>query len=203
MPKKPKKQTKGKTAAAPLAATAAAPTSGTPPKELRRFTERLSVKNNDEQNAILAGQLADVIRERLALQEDKSAKNREFREQRAYLDERERELADAVHSHTRFEEVECVEVLLPTNEVQVVRVDTGEVVSSRAATGDELQESALGEEDMQPTARRSFLDDQAPAAPVEGEIADPAGVLRGDTEPPSGSDFLGDDFEGVQETPGP
>lgn len=114
----------------------------------KRVTERLRVLVTSAEKAALADQLAHVITQRLQLNEENATKNRAYREARAGFDEREKELADAVENNGRFDQVECIEAMLPDNSVRKYRLDTGEIVGEpRAATKEELQPDLFDDDD--------------------------------------------------------
>lgn len=146
MGKKKKHETNGHAEQTPAPETKdAGPPAGA--TERRRYTEELSVKNTDTQQSVLAGQLADVILEKGRIEDEKKEAMSGFNEKLKDLEAREKELASEVHSGTHKEPVEVVEYLLPTNEIQCVRSDTGEVLERRAADADDLQEDMFGGDD--------------------------------------------------------
>lgn len=110
--------------------------------ERATYCKRLPVPIDAE---TVAGKLsefseAQLDRERI-LAEKKEAVS-EFREQLESVDKTLHELAESVRDHTELRDVECVEQLIvETNEVQVVRTDTGEVVETRTATAEDRQEA--------------------------------------------------------------
>lgn len=110
------------------------------PMIIGRKKEKLPVRIDDAACALKGQELAKVVTERLALKEANRAKNADFREKRSHLDEREKELSKSIEQHTELRLVDCVERLLPTNEVELVRSDTGEVVSTRPAEAKDLQQ---------------------------------------------------------------
>jgi hypothetical protein len=115
--------------------------------ERGRFHKKLPVPILQVDVAARAKELATVVAERLALKSRQRAANSVFREQRSYYDEREKELSASVTGGTELKDVECVAFLLPTNEVQVTRLDTGEVIETRTASKEELQEPLGGTKD--------------------------------------------------------
>ena len=150
--KKAKADKKGKSPAKGpgkfAAAVAASEANGSPPLrkpvERRRFKEKLPVKIAAEAVAEKGDALAKVIHERNEMLEEQRESNSGFRERRAYFDQRLDELADSIESKTEIRLVPCIEYLIAeTNEIQVVRQDTGEVVPSlsRIAEGGDRQEA--------------------------------------------------------------
>jgi hypothetical protein len=103
---------------------------------IRRFTQDLPCKLEDEATAELREKLVNVVSERVKQEEQIAI----LRECVKGLSKREAELVGKLHKNTEERQVECVEYLLPTNEVLIVRVDTSEVVSRRTAEAEDLQE---------------------------------------------------------------
>jgi hypothetical protein len=101
--------------------------------------EKLPVRIERDKVEAKAKKMAIVIREREEVLEEKREANAEYRSKLNHFDEQLTELAASVESATEAKNVECIDYLLPTNEIQTVRTDTGEVVETRAATSDELQ----------------------------------------------------------------
>jgi hypothetical protein len=91
-----------------------------------------------------AGELAETVRERKIAEGDRREAMTEFRERLTGIKERQERLADSVQNHTRLEAVECIEVLLATNEIDVRRLDTGESVEVRPASKEDLQQALPG-----------------------------------------------------------
>lgn len=108
--------------------------------ERDRYTQMLPCKIDKEDVDRASAELAKLIRERGEVLARKKAVNSNFREKIHFYDERLKELGTSIEGGTERRSVECVDYLLPTNEIQTVRVDTGEVIESRAATAEELQE---------------------------------------------------------------
>ena len=77
------------------------------------------------------------------------------------LKEREEALVDQLKNEAEVRDVECAEYLLPTNEIMCVRLDTSEVVSTRAATAEDLQEPMFENGDK-PLPTMSAPDDPGP-----------------------------------------
>jgi hypothetical protein len=65
---------------------------------------------------------------------------RGFKERISGIKDRMNELAASVRGHTEVRSVDCaLRLIVETSTVEVVRLDTGGIVSTRAATVDELQ----------------------------------------------------------------
>lgn len=153
----------------------------------KRFADDLRVKVSDADKAVLADQLANVIQERLALNDANAEKNRAYREKRAALDDQEKELAESVKSSSTLAVVDQVEILLPDNSVKIFRLDTDVLVGdSRAATAEELRESrqgALFEDDgdgdtIPPTpGDQPNMEDNPDDAPISTDTAELAAAL--------------------------
>jgi len=97
-----------------------------------------------EEAADLSNELAETVRERKIAEGDRREAMTEFRERITGIKEHQERLADSVRDHTRLEAVECIEVLLPSNEVDVRRLDTGASVEVRAASKEDLQQALPG-----------------------------------------------------------
>lgn len=111
------------------------------PVERARYDDMLPCKLEPSDIPARAAELAKTIREREEMLELKREANAKYRERIAYFDERLTSLAEAVEGKTEKRSVPCIEYLLPrTNEIQVVRQDTHEVVERRAAEPQDLQE---------------------------------------------------------------
>jgi hypothetical protein len=110
--------------------------------ERARYQEPLLVKITPQDLQPKANELARVIAQRDAMKVNKREANAKFREQIAYFDERINELAESVREGSERRPVEVVERLnLRLNQVEVVRTDTGETISKRAATAEDRQET--------------------------------------------------------------
>lgn len=117
-------------------------------------------------------ELARVCRERQEFIDERKADNAAARERRAFFDERIAELRVQVEGKVETRSVEVVDRLLPDNEVEVVRLDTGEVIERRAAKPTELQESLLS----------------LPAAKGDGKKGKKPDAAAPPPEPPFGGD---------------
>lgn len=109
----------------------------------KRFKQKLPVRIGDELVSAKADKLAKTIHERNAVRLKRREANAEFREQLAYFDEMLESLATDVELHTESRDVECVERLTAQNEIETVRLDTGEILSTRTAEARDLQEDLL------------------------------------------------------------
>ena len=110
------------------------------PIERKRFKEKLPVPISRNHLETKSQELAKVINDREAILVEKRAVNAEYREKLSFYDERLLQLAVDCTTHSEAREVECVEELvIETQTVRTVRLDTGAVIKERAATSDDLQ----------------------------------------------------------------
>jgi len=143
-PKKAKNQAAAKATKKPKAK--AAESNGTPP--LRQPVERkhymmdLPVKVGREQVEQAAEEFAAAYSEREATLEERREAMAGFKETLTGIDERMKRLRDTVQKHTTLQPVEVVErLIVETNAVEVVRLDTGEIVETKTASAEDRQES--------------------------------------------------------------
>jgi hypothetical protein len=109
--------------------------------ERDRFEEALPCKIAAEVADERARTLAAIVHEHDQLLERKREVNANFREKLSFYRERMKQLSESVKDSTELRPVKCVERLnVKRNTVEVVRQDTLEVVSSRAATAEDRQE---------------------------------------------------------------
>jgi hypothetical protein len=134
-----------------------------------RYEERLPCKSDDTVAAVKARELAKLAHQRTSFLERRKAENAKAREVRAYFDERIEELAAEVDGQVEYRNVEVQEYLLPTNEVIAVRRDTGEIIETRPADAEDLQDRIPGSEGKpKPKPKRAKKD--------EGDGAEDAAV---------------------------
>lgn len=108
--------------------------------ERKRYVEKHPVKIADDVVAKKADEFAAAYREREACLESRRNDMAEHRETLTGIDERMKALSVSIEKHTEMRDVTIVEYLLPTNEIECVRADTGEVVKTRVADADDLQD---------------------------------------------------------------
>lgn len=147
--------------------------------ERKRYRMQLPCKIDENTSHAKGLELARVCRERKEFEELRAQENRDAREKAAYFDETIERLRIEVEGCVETRTVECVDRLLPTNEVEVVRLDTGEVLETRAAKPHELQESLLSlpatKGDGKGKGRKDRSTDPAPPPAIEPPFgADPA-----------------------------
>jgi len=133
------------------------------PIEIDRYEEHLPCKIASDVVHGKAIELAEVIRDRDVVLNERREANVKFRDRLNAFNERLMELAEAVNGNVEKRNVECVDYLLPTNEVRTIRTDTGEVLETRAATAEELQQEIPGAGKRTPAPQAEPTD--APAAP--------------------------------------
>ena len=157
------------------------------------------MKIDPDEIAKNAIELAGVIERRDVIMEKKRESNARFRNELKFFDERLKELAAAVNKGEEQADVEVIEKLVVgTNEIQVTRTDTGEVLSTRTATAEDRQEAlelgppAKAKKGKRPAATVGELIVEAKAhgkkleklaAPVDlGDIDDPDAMLANDAQ---------------------
>jgi hypothetical protein len=109
-----------------------------------KYEEKLPCQADDKIIATKARELAKLEHARTQFRASWKAVCAKTRERRAFFEERIEELAAEVDGQVEYENVEVQEYLLPTNEVIAVRLDTGEVVSTRTAESEDLQDRIAG-----------------------------------------------------------
>lgn len=116
--------------------------------EKDRYEEALPVKIDAAVADERARTLAAIVHDHDALLERKREVNAQFREKISFYRERMKELSESVKACTELRPVTCVERLnVRQNAVEKVRLDTGEVYHSRAATAEDRQEEIPGFDD--------------------------------------------------------
>jgi hypothetical protein len=113
----------------------------------REFKMDLPVPISPEEATKAGHAMVREIRRREQLDEERREAMAEFRDRRAAIDEKCKELADSFENGTKKISVRVrEELIVETNEIQVIRIDTGEVVERRAAKAEDRQETLpLGE----------------------------------------------------------
>jgi hypothetical protein len=107
--------------------------------ELKRETLKLPVPVGDDVVDKGGREMAKLQVRIHEVEEEKSVALRGFRKTLEGFSSRMDELADTVNNSTELKDVECMHRLLPTGQVEVVRLDTQEVVDEHTATTQELQ----------------------------------------------------------------
>lgn len=120
----------------------------------------LSVDVEEKANA-----LAVVLGEEAQLKDRKRSVLAEFRQKQNYYDERKAELGEAVRTKTERRSTKIQEWLLPTNEIEIIRTDTAEVIRKRTADAQDLQEDMWtdGPKGAKPKKGRKPKGDEKPA----------------------------------------
>lgn len=108
-----------------------------------RYDEKLPCKIPEAEVHKAGADLASCIRQRAVWLEKRKADNAKAREERAYFDQRIEELGEAIEEQSVTRRVPCQDYLVtrggkPT--IEIVRLDTNEVVTTREPTSEELQE---------------------------------------------------------------
>lgn len=121
--------------------TAAKPKDGRQPVERAFVTKKLAVRVSADVVERAAHEMARLYTDREALKSERRETMAEFKERMAAFDQRMGELANTVNNSTEQRDVKCRELLyVEENRIDVVRLDTGEVVDSRTATAEDRQE---------------------------------------------------------------
>lgn len=107
--------------------------------EKRRYHQDLPCLVDPEAQQAAGRQLADTFDEQAAIEEERRTVMAGFRSRLNHVKERAKELTAIVRQGTEQRSVACVDYLLPTNEIETVRQDTGKVANRRPARADELQ----------------------------------------------------------------
>lgn len=111
--------------------------------ERDRYKERLPCKIELDLVHAKGAELATTIAERAIFLERVKAENAKRRERRAFFDERIEELGNSINMKAEDKPVECVEYLVTKGKkkvIEVERTDTGEIIQTREAEADDLQE---------------------------------------------------------------
>lgn len=155
--------------------------------ERARYNLKLPIRIGDAEVAVKAVDIAGVVRAREAVLEERREAAAKFRDRVKFFDERLLELSESIEQHTELRDVEVSEVLIvETNEIQVVRRDTGEIVSTRTASSEDVQE-------------RLELDAKASKKNGANPSLEDLGVEGGGLPPDKiASDDEADPFEGVE-----
>jgi hypothetical protein len=127
----------------------------------KAHTKDVMVDANIEETATIAHELCSVLDEESRVKEKRRESNAGFREKLAGLDDRKKKLSECVRSNRKLEPVRVQEWLVGT-EVEICRIDTGEIVERRTATTDDLQ-AELPAEGLHDKRAHSQLTDPAPA----------------------------------------
>jgi hypothetical protein len=149
--------------------------------ERRRYTEPLPVAATRAEVEATNEEWARVYQQQEELLEERRDVMAELRERSIGIREAMGELATRVTTKTKLVAVPVVEYLVvATGAIDVVRVDTGEIVSTRAADADDRQET-LFEQPAAETRKGVRPTKRAKAEPLDlGDIDDPAAVLKDD-----------------------
>jgi hypothetical protein len=198
MPKKSKK-TKAKATKAATKSNGAARKPGKGGVERARYEMELDCTIDAEIRATKGEELAKVCLERETFLEERRAENAAANDKRKAYDDRIESLSTAVMNGTEKRKVECIDVLLPTNEIQTLRTDTGEVVDSKTATKEDLQEGLFQGKTANAQAKAQREAEEASAAETAGTTSTDAPdgpPVEEDEEEEEEDDAEGVDAEG-------
>lgn len=158
----------------------------------RKITRDLPVKLTQDELAGVAKDIGRLNRERVKMEGEAKASAAQWKDRISGLDAQIADLADLADSGQRALPVACEERHdYRRGEVQVVRLDTGELLESRPMTPAERQATLpLEQAPATPPADAGGApvgDDAQAAAPADddtGAITDPDAVLGGDGDEP-------------------
>lgn len=109
--------------------------------ERRRYVTNLPVPADPKTIAKASANFARLVSEDESLQEERRDAMAGFKSRKNVIDEQLREWRDTVEKGTQLAAVEVVELLVvETSEIQVKRLDTGEIIETRAASAEDRQE---------------------------------------------------------------
>lgn len=110
--------------------------------ERKRYELQLPVEASSPERDAAGKRLAMLFRKHEALESERRETNAEFRETFAGIKKNMDEAATTFEKGTKLEAVEVSErLVVETNEVVVVRLDTGEIVETRTAAPEDRQEA--------------------------------------------------------------
>jgi hypothetical protein len=142
-----------------------------------RHKEQLPCRVEGDAVELAGKELAKCVREQEELDEERREVLAGFREKQAGIKERAKAHATTVEMHTIARPVWCTKYLLRTNDIQIVREDTGEVVVTRAATPEELQQELPEPKSKKKARANGTAPLDFPDAPSVEEIAKAGGDL--------------------------
>jgi hypothetical protein len=139
-----------------------------------KYDEKLPCRIPEADVHKAGADLASCIRQRAEWLEKRKAENAKAREERAYFDQRIEELGQAIEQQSVTRRVTCQDYLVtrggkPT--IEIVRLDTNEVVTTREPTTGELQEGFTfdGKKDEKPGRKARGSAKAAPEPPFGSE----------------------------------
>jgi|HubBroStandDraft_2_1064218.scaffolds.fasta_scaffold01184_18 hypothetical protein len=116
------------------------------PVERARYTKQLPVRATKAEQLEAGKRLAVLYREHETVLEKRRSVMAGFREKISGIHENMDQAATTFEDGTKLEPVEVVErLVVETNEIQIVRLDTGEIVETKAATAEDRQETMFAE----------------------------------------------------------
>lgn len=130
--------------------------------ERARYKLQLPVPADSKTIARASKEMAKLVRSEAALREERREAMADFKERQSSINDKMNEWADTVEKGTELADVEVVErLVVETNEVQVTRLDTGEIVERRTAEGSDRQEALFDPVDSKEDEKDDLEQDQA------------------------------------------
>lgn len=151
------------------------------PSIRHRFIQKLACRIDEPALVTMAEGMAQLFEDLDAAEADRAEAMREHKATITGIKEKMKSLAKGVRSHTEMRDVECIERLTATQSIEVVRLDTGEVIEERAADAMDLQDDLFQETGEDGKTRNVRVED-APPEPGPGDVEDPAAMLAGETQ---------------------
>jgi hypothetical protein len=108
-------------------------------KHRKPYTRELPVDANEAEVAKMAHELAGLNIQLGIIKSAKRESNAKFREKIASIDDQTKKLSECVQSNRKLVQVRVQEFMLATGEIEIVRVDSGEVVDRRVADNEDRQ----------------------------------------------------------------
>lgn len=127
---------------------------------MKRISMKLRTPLQDTEVAKIGNELADKVTELERVREERAIVYKQYKEKVMGLQEIISEYADRVHNKSFAEDVECEVRPLPgSKRVEIIRLDTGEQVESRAMTDEEKQQEFYWDASPQESAKnaKAFL----------------------------------------------
>jgi hypothetical protein len=169
---------------APEDAGASAPLVRVPAPTGKKYKLDLPVPIDEHEVAVAADDMVKEIRKREFVLSERRETMAGFKETLVGIDERLQALADTVEKHTKLQPVDvCERLIVETSEIQVVRIDTGEIVKTRTADPVDVQAGLFPEEPPE----------EEPAEVAEAGYASDGAASIATTDDPEEADIVVDD----------
>lgn len=164
---------------------------------MKRISMKLRTPLQDSEVAKIGNELADKVTELEQVREERAIVYKQYKEKVMGLQEIISEYADRVHNKSFAEDVECEVRPLPgSKRVEIIRLDTGEQVESRAMTDEEKQGEFDWDASPEASAKnaKAFLKKNKRDEGGEDDPAEKAGAFNeeSDDETPKGHYDVGD-----------